>query len=90
MVHEGFAAGKALLGVLKAGDGRLGQLVLAHVGKRSRVDDVFVLPSSEQLEKIQPALRAGGCEERKAVITDMRAKAVPGLMPGARIVSGQP
>ena len=68
----------------------MGQLVLAHVSEGGLVDDVFVLPGPEQFEKVQPALRARGCEERKAVIADMRAKAVPSLMPGARIVNGQP
>ena len=90
MGHEGFAAGKALLRVSKTGNGRLGQLVLAHVSERSFVDDVVVPPGPEQLKKIQPAFRAGGCEEGEAVIADMRAKAVPGLMPGARIVNGKP
>ena len=35
MGHEGVATGKALLRLSKAGDGRLGQPVLAHVGERS-------------------------------------------------------
>ena len=64
--------------VSKTGDGRLGQLVLAHVSERSFVDDIVVAPGPQQLKKIQPALGAGGCEERKAVIADMGAKAVPG------------
>ena len=46
MGHEGRAAGEALLRVSKAGDGRQGQLVLAHIGERSVVDDVVVAPGS--------------------------------------------
>ena len=90
MGHEGVAAGKALLRLSKAGDGCLGQLVLAHVGERSFVDHIVVAPGPQQLKKIQPALRAGGCKKGEAIVADMSAKAVLGLMPGARIVNGQP
>ena len=64
--------------------------MLAHVSERSFVDHIVVASGSQQLKKIQAALRAGRCEERKAVIADMSTKAVSGLMPGARIVNGQP
>ena len=90
MGHEGVAAGKALLRVSKAGNGCQGQLVLAHISERSFVDHIVVAPGPKQLKKIQPALRTRGCKKGEAVIADMSAKAVLGLMPGARIVNGKP
>src|SRR5271157_4555602 len=88
--HEGRAAGKAPLRVRQAGNGRQGQLVLAHVIERSLVDDVIVPPGPQQLKEIEPALRGRGCKKGEAIIADMGAKAVPGLMPGSRIVNRDP
>ena len=64
MGQKGFAAGKALLRVSETSDGRLGQLVLAHVIEGGLVDDAVVAPGSQQFEKIQPALRERGCKKR--------------------------
>lgn len=88
--HESLAAGKAPLRLRQEGDGGLRRPVIAHLIERGLVDDVILSPGPQQFEKIEPALRAGGCKKGEAIVADMGAKAVLGLMPCPSIVNGQP
>ena len=90
MLHEGVAAGKALVCARREGDGCLRQLMIAHVIEGCGIDDVIVLPGPQQFQEVEAALRVCGREKGEAIVADMGAKAVLGLMPGTRIVDRNP
>ena len=66
------------------------QIVLAHIGDGSVVDQVRRITGQEHLEEIQPALGTGRSEGRKLVVPDMRAEAVLGFVARTGIVDRDP
>jgi hypothetical protein len=63
-------------------DDRAGERPVAHIGERLGVDDVIAMAGAQQFQEIEPALRAGGAEPGEAVVADLRAVPVPGLVAG--------
>src|SRR6201992_4496097 len=71
-------------------DDRAGERAAAHVGECLGIDHVIAVASAQQVQEIEPALRAGRAEPSEAVIADVRAGAVPRLVAGARAVGREP
>src|SRR5712691_8521792 len=85
------AVGKAGRGMAgKPGDSRSGEMARAHIGQRFGVDDVIPVPGTQQLEKVQPALRAGRCEPGEMGIAHLGAEAVHRLVARHGIVHRDP
>ena len=63
---------------------------LAHIGERLGVDHVVAMAGAQQVEEIEPALRAGGAEPGEAVVADLRAEAVRRLVARAGVVDRDP
>ena len=71
-------------------DDRAGERAAAHVGECLGIDHVIAVASAQQVQKIEPALRAGRAEPSEAVIADVRAGAVLRLVAGAGVVDRDP
>jgi hypothetical protein len=61
-----------------------------HGLERGGVDDVIAVAGAQQLEEVEPALRAGGGEEGKARVADLRAHAVRRPMSSTGVVDRDP
>ena len=48
------------------------------------------MAGAQQVEEVEPALRTGGAEPGEAVVTDLRAEAILGLVPGTGVVDRDP
>ena len=66
------------------------QIALAHVGEARLVDEMRRVAGVEQVQEVQPALRARGDERRELVIADLRGDEVLGLVPCAGVVDRNP
>jgi hypothetical protein len=62
----------------------------AHIVQRRVVDDTVCVPSTQQIEEVQPALAWPGGEPGEVVIADLRAEAVLASMARAGIVHQDP
>jgi hypothetical protein len=83
--------GKALALVgEQRGDARLGHALLDQVGHRGGIDDEVGVPGTQQIEKVQPALRQPRGEPGEAVVADMRGGRVAPGMTGAGVVDRHP
>src|SRR5918996_4005371 len=71
-------------------DHRPCQVALVHVGEGSAIENVVLVTSAQELEKVAPALGEGGGEEGEAIVPDLSGHAVPGAMAGAGVVDGDP
>ena len=81
------AIGEVLVVVFgELADQRPGERAVAHIGERLGVDDVVAMAGTQQVEEVEPALRTGGAEPGEAVIADLRAEAILGLVPGTGVV----
>src|ERR1700759_402138 len=67
-----------------------GERAALHVGERLGIDHVIAAASAQQVQEIEPALRAGRAEPSKAVIADVRAGAVLRLVAGVGVVDRDP
>ena len=87
MRHEGPVIGKTPFRTgCEQADGYLGGIVIAHVIESRRVDDIVRLSGPQQFEEIKPALRARRCKPGEAIVADMCAIGVLGLVPCASVI----
>jgi hypothetical protein len=66
------------------------QIALAHVGETGVIDQVSGVAGVEQLQEVEPALRARGRERRELVVADLGAYAVLRLVPCPGVIDGDP
>ena len=68
------------------GDQGCGQSTAAHVVECPVIQHKIGMTAAQQIEKVQPALRSARAEPGEAVVADLRAEAVLGLMPRTGVV----
>src|SRR4029079_7642960 len=74
----------------QTGDHNPRQAAAAHVGERRFVQHVIKMPSPQQVEEVQSALRDPCAEPGEAIVADLRAEAVDRLVARAGVVGGYP
>jgi hypothetical protein len=72
------------------GHDRCRQLVPAHIAEGGVVDHVVLMPGTQQLQEVQPALRSGRGEPGEVIIADLGAHPVPARMAGAGVIDRDP
>lgn len=71
-------------------DDRAGKRAAAHVGERLGIDHIVAMAGAQQLKEVEPGLAGGRGEPGKAVVADLGAEAVRGLVARPGIVDRHP